>query len=125
MLYIWTARVIGSWWKDSWELEPRAAGLPEFLHAALHAANNAAESWPKQGAATHSRPAVSGQWSGEADWIPNFTVSAVQEISSALKCRVLNKKKMHPLYQKVKRQMTKYWRMFLQFATSPLDATKS
>lgn len=42
MLCIWIACVMGSWWKDFWELEPRAAGLPEFLHAALHAADNAA-----------------------------------------------------------------------------------
>lgn len=55
--------MIGSRGKDLWELESRAAGLPESLHAALHGAYSVTQSWPKQGAPAHSWPAVPGQWS--------------------------------------------------------------
>lgn len=60
--------VIGSWWKDFWELESRAARLPESLHAALHAAHDASQTWPEQGAPAHSWPAVPGQWESEGGW---------------------------------------------------------
>lgn len=57
--------VIGRWWKYFWDIEPRAARFPESLYAALHAAHDAAQTWPEPGAPTHSWHAVPGQWSEE------------------------------------------------------------
>lgn len=53
--------IIDRWWKDIWEPEPCAARLSECLCTA----HDAAQTWPEQGAPTHSRPAVPGQWSGQ------------------------------------------------------------